>query len=161
MEWEEIYSAEMPRVFNYFRYLLGNDQMAEDLTADTFRKAWQHRQRYNRDRAKFSTWLFTIARRTAVDYFRCQRAEDPLEAAATLAGAGSPESKIQFLDEISRLATILNRFPNRERQLIALKFGAGLTHREIARQMHLTETNISTLLQRVVRKLHDEWEDEP
>ena len=58
MEWEEIYSAELPRVFNYFRYLLGNDQLAEDLTADTFRKAWQHRQRYNRDRAKFSTWRY-------------------------------------------------------------------------------------------------------
>lgn len=161
MEWEEIYTAEMPRVFNYFRYLIGNDQLAEDLTADTFRKAWQHRQCYNRDRAKFSTWLFTIARRTAVDYFRCQRAEEPLEAAAVLVGEGSPESKVQLHDEISRLAIILNRFPNRERQLISLKFGAGLTNREIARQMHLTETNISTLLHRVVRKLQDEWEINP
>jgi len=160
VDWEEIYTAELPRVYNFFRYLTGSDTLAEDLTADTFRKAWQHRQRYDRNRAGFSTWLFTIARRTAVDQFRKQRVDLPLDAAAGVKDSNLPEIQIQVQDDVSRLARILGTYPARERQLIALKYGAGCSYKEIASQLRMSETNVGTLLQRVVRKLRSALEVE-
>ena len=74
---EEYYRAELPRVYNFFRYRVGDDQIAEDLTSVTFEKAWRNRERYRYDLASFSTWLFTIARRVAQDYFRKHHKEIP------------------------------------------------------------------------------------
>lgn len=63
LDFEEVYKQELPRIFNFFRYRFGDDAVAEDLTADTFEKAWRNRDRYKRDLSAFSTWLFTIAHR--------------------------------------------------------------------------------------------------
>ncbi len=52
----------------------------------------------------------------------------------------------------------LNKFPDRERELVALKYGAELTNREIARMTGLSESNVGTILNRVVAKLRNEWE---
>ena len=77
-DFEAVYRRELPRVYNFFRYRLGDDQLAEDLTSETFEKAWRNRQRYRRDLAAFSTWLFTIARRVAVDQYHRRRALKPI-----------------------------------------------------------------------------------
>ena len=45
VNFESVYQTELPRIYNFFRYRLGDDQVAEDLTAETFEKAWRHRDR--------------------------------------------------------------------------------------------------------------------
>ncbi len=72
-DFEELYRVELPRVCNYFRYRVGDGQLAEDFTSETFEKAWRNRHRFNRNLAAFSTWVFTIARRVAVDHYRKHR----------------------------------------------------------------------------------------
>ena len=66
IDWEAVYMAEMPRIFNYFWYRMGDATIAEDLTATTFEKAWRARARYRSKRAAFSTWLYAIARNTCL-----------------------------------------------------------------------------------------------
>ncbi len=78
-DFERLYRVELPRIYNYFRYRVGDGQLAEDLTSETFEKAWRNRDRYRRDRAAFSTWLFTIARRVGQDHYRKHHAEIPLD----------------------------------------------------------------------------------
>src|SRR5919108_4716812 len=90
-DFETIYQTELPRIYNFFRYRVGDDQIAEDLTAETFEKAWKHRARYREDLASFSTWLFIIARRIAADHFRKRRHTFPLEEARRLADPQTPE----------------------------------------------------------------------
>jgi DNA-directed RNA polymerase specialized sigma24 family protein len=50
-DFEAIYQNELPRVYNFFRYRVGDDQIAEDLTAETFEKACRNRERYRSDLA--------------------------------------------------------------------------------------------------------------
>ena len=45
-EFERVYRIELPRIYNFFRYRVGDGPIAEDLTADTFEKAWRKRHRY-------------------------------------------------------------------------------------------------------------------
>ena len=161
IDFEEIYRVELPRVYNYFRYWVGNDQVAEDLTSETFEKAWRNRWRYRSDLAAFSTWLFTIARRVAQDHHRKKRDELPLEDITELLSNESLEDLIEQQADFAHLSVLLARLADRERELVALKYGAGLTNRAIARLSGLSESNVGVILHRAVQTLRSEWERHP
>ena len=155
-----MYQGELPRIYNFFRYRLGDDRMAEDLAAETFEKAWRNRQRYRHNLSAFSTWLFTIARHVAADYFRKPRAEIPLDAAPALSADVTVEDLAQRRADFNRLSALLARLPDRERELVALKYGAGLTNRAIAKLSGLSESNVGSILHRVTQGLRAAWEEE-
>ncbi len=160
-DWEVVYAEQMPRVYNYFRFRLADDALAEELTARTFEKAWRGRKRYRRDRGAFSTWLFTVARNIAIDFYR-ERRNEPILSLDTLDAqdAGySAEAIIQRRTDLARLNTLLDQLPLRDRELIELKFGAELTNRAIAQLIGLTESNVGTLLHRAMQRLRNTWEE--
>ena len=158
VEWEAVYQEELPRVYNFFRYRLGDGPQAEDLTSATFEKAWAKRDRYRHDRAAFSTWVFSIARNLAIDYFRRRRQTISLAAVEIEASALGVEEQVQAQQDFAQLEQLLAGLPERERELVALKYGADLTNREIARLTGLSETNVGSILYRVVNKLRKQWE---
>jgi RNA polymerase sigma-70 factor, ECF subfamily len=160
-EFEAVYQAELPRIYNFFRYRVGDDQVAEDLTAETFEKAWRNRERYRADLASFSTWLFSLARRIAADYYRRRKPTTALDETALAADLHTVEDVAQERAEFAKLAKLLARLADRERELVALKYGAGLTNRDIARLTGLSETNVSTILSRVTQQLRTQWKDDP
>jgi RNA polymerase sigma-70 factor (ECF subfamily) len=160
VDWEAVYAAELPRVYNFFRYRVGDGPVAEDLTSVTFEKAWRARHRYRRDLAAFGTWLLVIARRVAVDHWRSNRQHAPLEAAEEIAAGPTPEEIAERRSDLERLDGLLGTLPDRERELIALKYGGRMTNRAIAGLTGLTETNVGTILHRVVRDLRARWEGE-
>jgi RNA polymerase sigma-70 factor (ECF subfamily) len=163
-DWEALYTTEMPRVYNFFRYRVGDDQLAEDLSSATFEKAWRGRVRYQRDLAAFSTWLFTIARNVAIDYYRQRRVELTLEDVRLedvrlQADEHTPDAEVESKAEFAQLSALLARLPERERELLAMKYGAGLTNREIASVTGLSESNVGTILYRTVHGLRAEWKE--
>jgi RNA polymerase sigma-70 factor (ECF subfamily) len=98
-------------------------------------------------------WLFGIARNAALDELRRRRrlatlAADPgdLDAAAIEDGADVALKRTAVLNAVGRLSP-------RERELIALKFHAGLTNAELARVLGVSESNAGTLLHRTIQKL--------
>jgi RNA polymerase sigma-70 factor (ECF subfamily) len=156
-----LYRAELPRVYNFFRYRVGDGPLAEDLTSETFEKAWRNRARYNRDLAAFTTWLFTIARRVAVDHFRRHRPEVALADVAHLTDDETMEDQTQKQADFARLSALLARLADRDRELVALKYGAGLTNRTIAGLTRLSESNVGVILHRALQALRAEWESNP
>jgi RNA polymerase sigma-70 factor (ECF subfamily) len=81
-----------------------------------------------------------------------------LEAAAALAAAGAnPEDAAVLDSDARRLASLLLDLPERDRELLALKYGAGLTNRAIARATGLSESNVGTILHRAVQALRSRW----
>jgi RNA polymerase sigma-70 factor (ECF subfamily) len=156
-DWDVVYREQLPRVYNYFRFRLGDGPEAEDLTSATFEKAWRARHRYRRDLAGFSTWLVAIARNVAIDHYRRRRQHAPLEAAAHVAGGDAPHELAERNSDAELLARMLARLDERERELIALRYGAGLTNRAIAKHMGLTESNVGTILSRTIQTLRAEW----
>ena len=156
-DWDAVYAEQLPRVYNFFRYRFGDSADAEDLTARTFEKAWRARDRYRRDVAAFSTWLFTIARHVATDHYRRARPVVPLSEIADLAGGPSPEDHAAEQSDAARLARLLGGLPVRERELLALKYGAGMTNRAIAQATGLSESNVGTIVHRAVQTLRARW----
>lgn len=158
-DWDALYAEQLPRIYNYFRYRVGADE-AEDLASATFEKAWRGRDRYRRDLGAFTTWLFAIARNVAIDHWRKQVPLEPLEQASHVVAQGSPEEDAIRASEVARLSALLATLGERERELIALRYGAGLTNRSIARLSGLSESNVGTILHRAIADLRSRWPEE-
>ena len=159
IDWRAVFDAELPRILNYFRYRVDDEMLAEDLAAATFERAWRARERYRRDRAAFSTWLFTIAQRIAIDHFRRNKHRGDVDVEALDEHgdpAPAPDEQAERDDSAERLRALIARLPARERELVALKYGAGLTNREIAKLTALSESNVGTLLSRIVSRLREQ-----
>ena len=158
VDWDAVYAEQLPRVYNFFRYRVGDGPVAEDRTSLTFEKAWRGRNRYRRELGRFGSWVMAIARNVAVDHYRRRRPEAPLEEAQAVAAAGpSPEELAERASDLERLDGLLIKLPARERELIALKYGADLNNREIARLTGLSESNVGTRLHRAVQTLRARW----
>ena len=157
-DWDAVYADQLPRVYNFFRYRFGDSADAEDLTSRTFEKAWRSRHQYRRDVAAFSTWLLSIARHVAIDHIRAARPHAPLDDAVTAAAAtASPEDDAVRRSDTARLAELLRELPDREREVMAMKYGADLNNRAIAKATGLSESNVGTIVHRTVQMLRERW----
>jgi RNA polymerase sigma-70 factor (ECF subfamily) len=157
-DWDAVYAEQLPRVYNFFRYRFGTSADAEDLTARTFEKAWRARHRYRRDVAGFGTWLLSIARNVAADHVRARRPLVPIEhAAAVAAAADTPEEQAVAGSDATRLAALLSTLTDRDRELLSMKYGAGMRNRDIAAVTGLSESNVGTIVHRAVQTLRARW----
>lgn len=157
VDWEAAYRDLMPRVYNFFRYRVRDRQQAEDLTATTFLRAWRARDQYSHDLSAFSTWVFSIARHVAIDYYRRHHTDCSIDHQHHLADTAL-EDALERRAVAARLAALLAHLTLLEQELIALKYGAELTNRAIAPITGLSESNVGTMLYRIIRKLRKEWD---
>lgn len=158
IDWPAIYEQALPRIFHYFCYRVGDASLAEDLTASTFEKAWKNRSTFRPNRGTAHAWLMGIARHSANDHFQKKVREIPFETVPEIRQSPSLDEDLQRKLDFQILAKRLSQLPERERELVAMKYGAEMTNREIARLTGLSESNVGTILHRVVEKLRIEWE---
>jgi len=156
-EFAEKYRQFFPRVFAYIYGRVYNVHVAEDLAADVFEKAYVKADSLRNDDA-FSTWLFTIARNVVISHARKAGREtvvdhDVLKAIAP--SIGSVESEILMREEASEVAGLLRQFPQREQDVVALKFDAELSNPQIAHIMDISEANVRVILFRTLRRLRE------
>lgn len=157
LDWDALCSDQLPRIYNYFRFRVGSDADAEDLTSRTFEKAWRARERYRQNLAGFATWLYTIAHNVAVDYLRSRRSQVSLDAVQEMAAEGTPEQDAERHSDLERLRELAVLLSEREQEVIALKYGAALDNRQIARLLRLSESNVGTIVHRAVQTLRRHW----
>jgi RNA polymerase sigma-70 factor (ECF subfamily) len=157
LNWDSVYADQLPRVYAYFRYRLGSTADVEELTSRTFEKAWRARNRYRCDLAGFSTWLLKIAQNVGIDYLRARRDHLPIDAALDIAADTAPDKDAERGSDLKRLTALIARLPARERELIALKYGAAVSNIVIARLTGLSESNVGTTLHRAVQTLRSKW----
>ena len=155
LAFDELYRSSRDDVYAYAAGLLRDRAAAEDVTATAFERAYRKRSHFDPRRGNARAWLFGIARNAALDELRrrgrqATLAVDPIDLAG-LPGAQATEESELRLAVSSALATLSGR----ERELIALKFFAGLSNGEIARVLGLSESNAGTKLHRAVNKLRE------
>jgi len=148
---EDLYRSCRDDVFAYITTLLRDRTAAEDVTALAFERAYRKRKSFRRERGSERAWLFGIARNAALDELRRRRRLAPLlvEPAACGTEAEDAEHAVRRVAVRSALAEL----PGRDRELIALKFHAGLDNAEIARVLGVSETNAGTMLHRAIERI--------
>jgi len=153
-----LYEEHMAYVFRYINYRVGNRNEAEDLTSVVFEKALAAFDRYDERKSAPQTCLLTIARNTVTDHLRrsSKRKTMPLGNAVGVAAADpSPPEVTENREEYEKLQLCLAVLPQREQEIISLKFGAELSNRQIASVVGLSENNVGTILFRSICKLRN------
>jgi RNA polymerase sigma-70 factor (ECF subfamily) len=129
----DLYDRHVVRVYRHIYYLVGDAREAEDLTAQTFLKAWEAIDRYKERGAPIVAWLLRIAHNLTVSYLRSKRDHSELdEAYVDQKRSGNPEEVLeQTADEKSvRDAVLLLR--DEQRQVIMLRFVEELDYKDVA-----------------------------
>ena len=148
---EALYRSSRDDVYAYAAGLLRDRSAAEEVTAQAFERAWRKKRQLDRGRGTSRAWLFGIARNAALDELRRRSKVSPeaaLEPAADF-GANPADTAV----ERALLQDALDSLNGRERELVALKFFAGLSNAEIATVIRTSESNAGTRLHRVIEKL--------
>lgn len=162
LPFDEIYEEHVWRVYGFIAYRVRSREDAEDLTSLTFERALKAWHRYDERRAPPGPWLITIARNLVTDHFRAtptRGAHAPMHEMtdAALPSTAGPEHDLGIAPE---LASALSRLSDREREIVALRFGGDLTGQQIADLMDMTLANTQQILSRTLRALRTDLEGE-
>lgn len=160
-EFTYIFQAYYKRVYNFIYYRVNDHYTAEDLTSQIFEKVMLKINTYDESKSPFEVWLFAIARNVVNDYFRSLQSHKffSLDTFKNLISKKkTPESIVEITETNDELLKALNILNERERNIIALKFGADLKNVEIAKVLDLTESNVGVILFRTMKKLKKELE---
>jgi len=151
------YRDYFPRVFAYIYARVGTVHLTEDLVADVFERAYRNMESLRSD-AAFSTWLFTIARNVIISHgrkFGRETIVDPDVMGDISPATASVESEVVLREELQDLSAIVRGFPQREQDILSLKFDAELPNAQIAQIMGLSEPNVRVIIFRTLRKLRE------
>ena len=162
-ELDYIFETYYKRIYNYIFYRVNSHDVAEDLTSKVFENVMLKIETYCKEKSPFEVWLFIIARNIINDYFRNKKKHNifSLNVIKDLVSKEkSPESIVLTKEINSGLLKALNILDSRERNIIALKFGASLKNKEIAEILDITESNVGVILYRTLKKLKSEIERE-
>jgi RNA polymerase sigma factor (sigma-70 family) len=151
----ELYEQYFKRVYNYVRFRCCDSVTADDLTSQTFERLLEYINRFRPQRGPFEPWLFAIARNVVNGHYRRQRSPWlPLELLRPQpAPDPQPEEAVLQRETSDALLTALCGLDERSRDLLSLKFAAGLTNRQIAQVAGLSESNVGVILFRALGQL--------
>jgi RNA polymerase sigma-70 factor (ECF subfamily) len=155
LAFEELYRSSRDDLYAYVAGMLRDRAAAEDVTAAAFERAYRKRRRFDPRRGSPRAWLFAIARNAALDELRRRRRQATLVAEPEDALAEPVGGVAERSERRATVARALGELEPGERELVALKFFAGLTNPEIARVLGISESNAGTRLHRVISKLRE------
>ncbi len=162
-QFTRLYETYYQRVLTYMAYRCENEDTSEDLTAQVFERVLNNLSTYKAGESPFEAWLFAIARNVVADFYRIQRLRGWLpwgkmqQQSAQLLSA---ETQLEQNENQQNLLAALHTLKPRERELLALRFGAEFTNRKIAAQTGLSEQNVAVIIFRALKKVKQILEEQ-
>ena len=148
---DAVVAEQLDSVYRYLVYLTGDREAAEDLAAETFEKAFRSWRRFDPRRAAPRTWLCSIARSVAVDWFRSETRRRRREEQFA-----RHEPTEEFGDGLpGPLEAALRELAPAEREVIALRILLDLDGPSAARVLGISATACSTRLSRALKRLEE------
>jgi RNA polymerase sigma-70 factor, ECF subfamily len=156
----DLYEANFERVYAFVARRVRERADAEDVTAEVFHHALAHLKRFEWRGAPFSAWLYRIAANAIAD--RWQRIAREQGGPAMQASGDSPDPHHSItpeeIEKRARLFRLVDDLPADQRAVIEMRFAAGKSISEIARELGRTDGAVKQLQFRAVRALRDRWE---
>jgi len=159
LDFEALYRGSRDDVFAYVATLLRDRSAAEDVTAAAFERAYRKRDGYRPSRGSRRAWLFGIARNAALDELRRRNRSAAMTADPEDLDTALPDDEAEKAVRRAALRTALAGLAPREREIVALKFHAGLDNAELAAVLGVSPSNAGTLLHRAVTALRKAIDD--
>lgn len=151
----QLYRRYVTPIYRYLFSRTGNEADAQDLTAQVFLEALEGLRRY-RDRGKFTAWLFTIARRRAIDHYH-RRPVLTLDEESNAIDNRDPLSDVIQDESLEHLSVLVAQLDDDQRELLRLRFAAGLTLNQIGLIQGRSEAAVKMALHRLLEHLRARW----
>jgi RNA polymerase sigma-70 factor (ECF subfamily) len=149
-----LYDRYADRVYRHIVYRVGRPHECEDLTQQTFLKAWQAIGRYKVMETPFIGWLLTIAHNTVISYFRSNREHATLvDDLPRLDERSDPHSLVERRDRQLQVRQAIARLRPEHQQVVAMRYLEELEYSDIARHVGKTEANVRVILHRALREM--------
>ena len=150
----ELYDHFAPRIYAYIYRRLGDPHLAEDLTGDVFVRVMQAIRSERFWHTSFQAWLYRIAHNLVADHFRRHRPTVDVELGEQLAAAQDDVASV-VANRLSyrRLRAAISRLTPDQQQVLALRFGEGMTARQAAEVMDRSTGAIEALQHRALARL--------
>ncbi len=156
-----LYEQTYLTVFRYvYGLAAGSRQEAEDLTSETYTRAWKQRHRFHGDEQAALGWLLRIARNLAIDLSRRRKGRDVDETTDVellLDPNLAPEVDVISREQIGILWQMLGTLSSDLREMIVLRYLLGWQVRQIANYLDLNENTISVTIRRTLKNLQRDW----
>ena len=154
------YEAYRSPVYRYVRYRVASREVAEDVTSDVFFKALRAFGRYDPQRASPKTWLLRIARNAITDHLRSLRRKGSLHVSLDripdlVADIPSQDERVMKQERIQRLLNGSQTLRSADREVLSLRYGAGLSNAEIAEHLDISNNAVAVRIHRALKRLKD------
>jgi len=153
----ELYLTYFPRVYRYILARTGNSHDAEDLAEEVFMRMLEAIERFQWREAPFSAWLFRIAHNAVISQRRRETSRgksSPLNDSLPVDAAG-PDELVENRVALNEVMAAAQKLPDAQRQVIGLRFGAGLSVAETAQAMGKGEGNVKVIQHKAIVKLRE------
>lgn len=159
----DLYEANFERVYAYVARRVHDRADAEDLTAEVFHHALANLGKFEWRGAPFSAWLFRIASNAIADRWQRAAREQGSSLGPSAAMADDPPDlqsapDLDAIENRARLFHLVGKLPADQRAVIEMRFAAGRSIAEIARELGRTDGAIKQLQFRAIRALRDQWQ---
>jgi RNA polymerase sigma-70 factor (ECF subfamily) len=152
-EFAAAYESHAKSIYKFLYWRTKNTQVSEDLTSSVFEKAWRSRGNFHGGSVR--AWLYRIACNTLIDHWRKQK-ELPVEDVDVLPDKVSDPSLGEALDkalQAEQLQRAVNRLPADMRAVVRLRFMKGLSCKQTAKRLALSESNVRVVQYRALKKI--------
>jgi RNA polymerase sigma-70 factor (ECF subfamily) len=161
VDFARMYAQNYVGVFRYVYGLSGGArQDVEDITAETFMRAWTNRHRFSGTDQAALGWLLYIARNLVIDASRRKKVravDDSMEIESLLDANVLPEADLISREQTANLWKILESLPDETREIIVLRYILGWQVKRIATHLDMTENNVSVNIRRTLSRLKNDW----
>jgi RNA polymerase sigma-70 factor (ECF subfamily) len=148
-------------VYRFVYGLLGGPaEEAEDLTAETYLRAWNARSGFFGDENAALGWLIQIARNLVIDAHRRKKArgiDQNLEEAQLIAPDPGPEDQTADHEQFQILWKLLQTLTHEQREIVLLRYNLGWPVKRIAGHLGISENTASVNLRRILQRLQRDW----
>ena len=154
----KLYDYYFPKVYSFIAAKIYDRDDAEDLVSETFMKVLENLPRFEWRGVPFGAWIFRIARNTLNDYYE-KHGKTRTTDIDTAYGVTDDEEKTSPFKKAAqgqlaeKVQNVLSSLPERELNVVQLKFFCELNNREIVKATGLSESNVAVILYRTLRKI--------
>ncbi len=160
---QDLYQHTHLIVYRYIFGLRGGPtEEVEDLTAETFIRAWKARRRFRGNQDAAVGWLLRIARNLVIDSFRRhQKYGHPLHIDQNMLASrhATPEDKALQKERVNKLWLTLGKLTTQQREIIILRYLLGWQVKAIARYLEMKENTVSVNIRRALQRIRRAWSE--
>ncbi|MBI2638999.1 sigma-70 family RNA polymerase sigma factor [Candidatus Peregrinibacteria bacterium] len=150
----QLYEMYLPKIFAYVTRRIGNRDEAEDLTSNIFVRVLENMKKFDPKKSSFKTWIYTIATRMMIDYFRTHKKKrtESIEMAETISDPQkNPHEQAQENQQRQKVLSVIDQLSDRHQRILMLKYFSGLETPELALALGVTENNASVIVHRALK----------